>query len=150
MSGGGHRGRRRGLRLMKNGPSKGPEDGDRKVPGTSSMRADVVRQWVGAGRPLDLEKNVTQASSHLEAILEGIGISGGLEEERVKEAWSELAGELVARQTEPVSLRKGCLTLKVLQPAMRYHLEQLKSSLLRRLQNELGETNVTSLRLTIG
>ena len=115
-----------------------------------AMRADVVRQWVGAGRPLDLNKNVTEAAVHLEAILEGIGVQGGLEEERVKEAWSSLAGELVAKQTEPVSLRKGCLTLKVLQPAMRYHLEQLKPGLLRKLQNELGKSNVTSLRLTIG
>jgi predicted nucleic acid-binding Zn ribbon protein len=114
------------------------------------MRADIVRQWVGAGRPLDLNKNVTEASAHLEAILEQVGVSGGLEEEKVKEAWASLAGQLVAKQTEPVSLRKGCLTLKVLQPAMRYHLEQLKPGLLRRLQAELGESNVTSLRLTIG
>ena len=75
---------------------------------------------------------------------------GGLDEDRVKEAWSTLAGELVAKQTEPVSLRKGCLTLKVLQPAMRYHLEQLKPGLLRKLQAELGEDHVISLRLTIG
>jgi hypothetical protein len=33
---------------------------------------------------------------------------------------------------------------------MRYHLEQLKPGLLRRLQSELGESNVSSLRLTIG
>lgn len=114
------------------------------------MRAELVRQWVGAGRPLDLEKNVTEASAHLEEILEGLGVRGGLEEERVKEAWSSLAGSLVAKQTEPVSLRKGCLTLKVLQPAMRYHLEQLKPGLLRKLQQELGKDQVKSLRLTIG
>ena len=135
---------------MRKGPAKGPEDGKNGVPDVRAMRADIVGQWVGASRPLNLNKNVTEASTHLEAILESIGVSGGLEEERVKEAWASLAGELVAKQTEPVSLRKGCLTLKVLQPAMRYHLEQLKSGLLRKLQKELGESNVTSLRLTIG
>ena len=135
---------------MKKGPGKGPEDGAGGVPHVRAMRADIIGQWVGASRPLDLNKNITEASTHLETILDGIGISGGLEEERVKEAWASLAGELVAKQTEPVSLRKGCLTLKVLQPAMRYHLEQLKSGLLRKLQKELGESNVTSLRLTIG
>lgn len=114
------------------------------------MRADIISQWVGAKRPLDLNKNISEAAAHIEAILESIGIRGGLDEERVKEAWSSLAGELIAKQTEPVSLRKGCLTLKVLQPAMRYHLEQLKPGLLRKLQSELGEENVTSLRLTIG
>jgi len=115
-----------------------------------NMRADIVSQWVGASRPLDLNKNVTEPSAHIEAILESIGMRGGLEEERVKEAWSSLAGELIAKQTEPVSLRKGCLTLKVLQPMMRYHLEQLKPGLLLKLQGELGEENVSSLRLTIG
>ncbi|MGC6465104.1 MAG: DUF721 domain-containing protein [Akkermansiaceae bacterium] len=114
------------------------------------MRADVVHQWVGAPKPLDLNKNITEASEHLEAILDAIGVRGGLDEDKVKETWSSLAGDLVAKQTEPVSLRKGCLTLKVLQPAMRYHLEQLKPGLLRKLQSELGPDNVKSLRLTIG
>ena len=57
---------------------------------------------------------------------------------------------MIADQTEPVSLRKGCLTLKVLQPAMRYHLEQLKPQLLKKLKSELGEENIKSLRLTVG
>ncbi len=115
-----------------------------------NMRADIVGQWVGASRPLDLNKNISKPADHIEAILETIGVQGGLDEDRVKEAWSSLAGELIAKQTEPVSLRKGCLTLKVLQPAMRYHLEQLKPGLLRKLQSELGADNVLSLRLTIG
>ena len=118
--------------------------------GPKNMRADIVSQWVGASRPLNLNKNISEASEHIEAILDSIGVRGGLDEDRVKEAWSSLAGELIAKQTEPVSLRKGCLSLKVLQPAMRYHLEQLKPGLLRKLQSELGEENVTSLRLTIG
>ena len=114
------------------------------------MRAQVTREWVGAPRPLDLNKNVSPASEHIEAILESIGIRGGLDEDEVKATWRKLAGELVAKQTEPTSLRKGCLTLKVLQPSMRYHLEQLKPGLLRKLQEELGEDNIKSLRLTIG
>ena len=114
------------------------------------MRADVVHQWVGAPKPLDLNKNISEPSEHLEAILEAVGLRGGLDEDRVKEAWSSLVGELLAKQTEPVSLRKGCLTLRVLQPAMRYHLEQLKPSLLGKLQRELGQDHVSSLRLTIG
>lgn len=126
------------------------EGGSKKERARRQMRADVVHQWVGAPKPLDLNKNISEASAHIEAILDAIGVRGGLDEERVKEAWSSLAGDLVAKQTEPVSLRKGCLTLKVLQPAMRYHLEQLKPGLLRKLQAELGADNVKSLRLTIG
>jgi len=115
-----------------------------------NIRAQVVREWIGAPKPLDLNKNVSEASEWIENILEKIGLQGGLEEERVIETWRELAGELVASQTAPVSLRRGCLTLKVLQPSMRYHLEQLKPQLLRKLQQELGEEHLKSLRLTIG
>jgi len=130
-------------------PRKPSSKKEKKIT-SGNMRADIVSQWVGASRPLDLNKNISEPSAHIEAILESIGVRGGLDEDRVKEAWSSLAGELIAKQTEPVSLRKGCLTLKVLQPAMRYHLEQLKPGLLRKLKAELGEENVLSLRLTIG
>ncbi len=114
------------------------------------VRSQVVREWIGAPQPLDLNKNISEASEWIETILEKIGVSGGIEEERVIETWRELAGELVAGQTAPVSLRRGCLTLKVLQPSMRFHLEQLKPQLLRKLQQELGEEHLKSLRLTIG
>ena len=124
--------------------------GSKKERGRRSMRAQVTREWIGAGQPLDLGKNVTTASEHIEAILESIGIRGGLDEDEVKETWRAVAGELVAKQTEPTSLRKGCLTLKVLQPSMRYHLEQLKPGLLKKLQEKFGEDNIKSLRLTIG
>jgi hypothetical protein len=33
---------------------------------------------------------------------------------------------------------------------MRFHLEQLKPQLLRKLQSELGEENITKLRMTLG
>ena len=51
------------------------------------MRAQVTREWVGAPRPLDLGKNISPASDHIEAILESIGIRGGLDEEEVKATW---------------------------------------------------------------
>ena len=114
------------------------------------MRSRVKWEFRGAGQPLDLERHVSKAGDWVESILEAIGVKGGLEEERVKETWRSLVGEVVASQTEPVSLRKGCLTLQVLQPSMRYHLEQLKGELLRKLQRELGEEQVKSVRLVIG
>ena len=114
------------------------------------MRAHFMRDWIGGHFPLDLNRNVSTPGEYIEEILERVGVKGGLDEDRVKEAWRELAGEVIANQTEPVSLRKGCLTLRVLQPAMRYHLEQLKPQLLKKLRTELGEEQIQSLRLTVG
>lgn len=114
------------------------------------IRAKVMREWRGVGEPLDLNARVSLAGEWVNGIMETLGVRGGLSEEKVKKAWKDLAGEAIARQTEPVSLRRGCLTLKVLQPAMRFHLEQLKGALLKRLQEELGKEQVKSLRLVIG
>ncbi len=135
---------------MKSPRSRANRPKGRGTRADRKIRAQVVREWIGAPRPLDLNKNVSEASEWIESLLEKIGMTGGLEEERVIETWRELAGELVASQTAPVSLRRGCLTLKVLQPSMRFHLEQLKPQLLRKLQQELGEEHLKSLRLTIG
>ena len=124
--------------------------GPGKKASPQKIRSHFMRDWIGGHFPLDLNRNVSDASAHLEAILESVGMRGGLDEDLVKEAWKDLAGDAIASQTEPVSLRKGCLTLKVLQPAMRFHLEQLKPQLLRKLQKELGEENITKLRMTLG
>jgi hypothetical protein len=42
------------------------------------------------------------------------------------------------------------LTLRVLQPSMRFHLEQSRGQLLRRLKQRLGPETVREVRLTIG
>lgn len=126
------------------------KSGQRKPDRQAKMRAHFMRDWIGGHFPLNLERNISQPEEYIEAILERVGMKGGLDEDRVKEAWRDLAGDVIANQTEPVSLRKGCLTLKVLQPAMRYHLEQLKPQLLKKLKVELGEDHIKSLRLTVG
>ena len=66
--------------------------GSKKERGRRSIRAQVTRELVGAPRPLDLSKNISPASDHIEAILESIGIRGGLDEEEVKATWRTLAG----------------------------------------------------------
>jgi hypothetical protein len=49
-----------------------------------------------------------------------------------------------------VSLSKGVLTLKVLQPSMKFHLEQSRGEILSRLQQSLGRKKIREIRLTIG
>ncbi|MGE9266582.1 MAG: DUF721 domain-containing protein [Verrucomicrobiales bacterium] len=129
---------------MSRRSADGPEAARRR------LRARVVREWRGAGEVLDLNARVSQAGDWLEEIMQKVGLQGGVTEEEVIRAWKELAGEAVARQALPVSLRKGCLSLKVLQPMMRFHLEQLKRPLLRRLQEKLGADQVKSIRFVMG
>ena len=139
LSGRGHR-RRRGLRgARRRGLSRG-----------DAIRAQVLREFRGAGEPLDLERNMTTPADLLSGILKGLRLTEGIEESRLRKAWLEVAGEFVARQTEPVSLRLGVLTLRVLQPSMRFHLEQMRAQLLRRLKQKLGAKMIRDVRLVLG
>ncbi|MDA0766745.1 MAG: DUF721 domain-containing protein [Verrucomicrobia bacterium] len=115
-----------------------------------SIRSRLLEQWWGAGERIDPEKNVTAASDLLTEILAKLRLEDGIEESRLRSVWKEVAGEFVAGQTEPVSFRKGVLTLKVLQPSMRFHLEQSRGEILSRLQQSLGKKKIREIRLTIG
>lgn len=114
------------------------------------IRAQVLRDFRGIGEPLDLEANVSTPADVLNDILKDLRLTEGIEESRLRGAWTEVAGEFVGRQTEPVSLRQGKLTLKVIQPSMRFHLEQTKKDLLRRLQQKLGGNTIREVQLILG
>mgnify|MGYP000135602761 CR=1 FL=1 len=116
----------------------------------ASIRRAILREWRGGDEPEHLDARVHDASRFLDAILRGAGAAEGVDEERLREMWRSIAGEFVARHATPDSLRNGCLTLKVLQPAMRFHLEQMKGQLLANLKRAAGEDVVTSIRLSVG
>lgn len=109
-----------------------------------------MAQWRGIGPPLDPNENVSRAGDLISGILAKLQLEEGIEETQLRGAWREIAGEFVAAQTEPVSLEKGVLTLKVLQPSMRFHLEQSRGEILASLQRALGRKKVRQVRLTIG
>ncbi|GAA5494153.1 Protein of unknown function [Rubritalea squalenifaciens DSM 18772] len=114
------------------------------------LRALSLRQWRHADPVLDPKRNIHTASEHIDKLLSQMGISGGLEEERLKQAWVKVAGDFVAKNTKPESLKNGVLVLSVLQPSMRFHLEQMKGKLLKNLRSELGEGVVKQVRFKVG
>ena len=96
------------------------------------------------------EKNCSKAADWVGAVLGGLKIADGVEEGRIREGWKTVAGDFVAAQTEVISLKRGVLILRVMQPAMRFHLEQSRGELLRKVQKELGKDAVREIRLITG
>lgn len=115
-----------------------------------AIREEILREWRGCDEAGDLNSGVQQASGLISAILRAAGMEDGLSEETVKAAWKELAGDFIFRHTEPVSVRNGNLVLRVTQPAMRFHLEQMKPMLLARIRASLGENRIKSVKFTLG
>lgn len=119
-------------------------------PALRRIREAILREWRGSDEPLDLNSRVSQPGKFLRAILQQAGASEGIDEDQVKSAWKELAGDFISRHTEPLSIKGGHLVLRVTQPAMRFHLEQMKPMLLERIREALGAEKIHSIRFQIG
>lgn len=114
------------------------------------FREQVLREWRGIDEPLDLDSGIHSPAESLAVILRRFGIQDGLDEEQVKSAWRELAGEFIASHSQPDSVKNGQLVLRVTQPAMRFHLEQMKPMLLERLRELLGPDKIRTIRFMLG
>ena len=99
---------------------------------------------------IDLNAGVSNAEKWIRNVLKSIGAGDGLDEELVRTTWKELAGDFIASHTEPVSVRNGHLVLRVTQPAMRFHLEQMKPMLLTRIREQIGDHRIKSIKFTLG
>ncbi|MDP0492324.1 MAG: DUF721 domain-containing protein [Verrucomicrobiota bacterium JB023] len=117
---------------------------------SSYARWRMLREWRLGDEPSSTEKNSSQAKDWVGDILGGLKLSEGLEEGAIQEGWSRIAGDFIASQTQVVSLRHGILMLRVLQPAMRFHLEQSRGHLLAKLKEELGAEKIRDVKLVTG
>ncbi|MCW1884971.1 DUF721 domain-containing protein [Luteolibacter flavescens] len=115
-----------------------------------AIRRAVLRDWRGGEDPEHLDKRLHLPKEFLASILKQAGATEGIDEERLREMWKEVAGDFVARHATPVSLKAGCLTLHVLQPAMRFHLEQTRGVLLKKVQEAIGANLVKIIRFQVG
>lgn len=116
----------------------------------NQIHARLTAEWRGGFDPPDPKRNIHEPSEFLNRLLKEVGMSDGIEQEKLKEAWSSIAGEFIARHTVPDSIKNGVLVLRVLQPAMKFHLQQMSGKLLENLHNELGSGAVKQVVFKIG
>jgi predicted nucleic acid-binding Zn ribbon protein len=114
------------------------------------FREEILREWRGTDEPTDLNSGIHLAGKFISAILRAAGAEDGLDEDEVRATWKELAGDFIARHTEPISVKGGNLVLRVTQPALRFQLEQMKPMLLSRIRQQLGENRIRSVKFTLG
>jgi len=134
-------------------PGMTPPSGRRRayvLPQEKKARARILAEWLGGIDPPDPSRNIHKPGEFLEKLLKTIGVSEGVDEMRLKEVWGAVAGQFVAQHTVPESIRNGVLVLRVLQPAMKFHLQQMSGKLLENLHRELGKNTVKKVVFKIG
>lgn len=118
--------------------------------GRKNIHEELISEWLGCDKPLNLGKNVSEAGAWIDDILKKQFFAESLNEEEVKSAWKEVAGDFIGANTHPVSVKDGNLVLRVTQPAMRFHLEQMKPELLKKIKARFGANKIKSVKFTLG
>ncbi|WP_457627346.1 DciA family protein [Oceanithermus sp.] len=91
-----------------------------------------------------------RAGELLGQLLKRYKLEAGLRRGRVLVLWPEIAGEMLARLTEPLKLEHGELLVRVENAALAHQLTYQREEFVRRYASRLGEGVVTNVRFVTG
>jgi len=91
-----------------------------------------------------------RAGELLGQLLKRYKLEAGLRRGRVLALWPEIAGEMLARLTEPLKLERGELLVRVENAALAHQLTYQREEFVRRYASRLGEGVVTNVRFVTG
>ncbi|MDB9741919.1 DUF721 domain-containing protein [Akkermansiaceae bacterium] len=113
-------------------------------------KEQAFRDFLEAFNTPDLNRNISEPKDFLDSIIKQLGIKEGVDKDTLIASWREIAGDFIATNAHPHSLNRGVLSLRVVQPSMRFHLEQAKPQLLKKLQESLGKKMIRQVKFNIG
>lgn len=124
-------------------------DGPRPFRSAAAIRRHVLAEWRRYSEPRNPARHLRAAGDVARDVLTAMGVSAQMDEETVRAGWAEAVGPFLAAHSNPLSLRAGILTVRVVQPSVRYTLEQgMKRDLLARLQLRFGPEAIRDLAFT--
>ncbi len=92
-------------------------------------------------------KHPIQVDKLVRVILRTNGIEMPWLQRRLLESWDRIAGALVAQYTTDKYIRNQTLCVHIENPALRSELNMMRSTLVRRLNDEVGAMVITDIRL---
>ena len=98
---------------------------------------------------VDKKDNVQKIDSILERLIQERGLDPKLLEQKALMAWKDAVGEVIARNTHPVSLVNGVLTVYVSNTVWSTELSLLKSQVIYKINTAVGQQVVKDYRLQV-
>lgn len=90
------------------------------------------------------ERSLKQA---LEGLVEDYGLRARLDEQAVRAFWPEIAGEMIARHTMEITLRRGKLQVKVDSAPLREELGYMRATLIELINRKLERQVVLEVKV---
>jgi predicted nucleic acid-binding Zn ribbon protein len=105
---------------------------------TPTLRRKVLAEWRGYREP-EAPRPVVSLADAVAPTMKSLGLKDLMDEARVIAAWRNIVGDFIATHSAPVRLTGGTLTVRVLQPSLRFELErQWRGTILEKLRASFG------------
>ena len=92
-------------------------------------------------------KDVQSLSDILQRFLREEGLETPLLQRRVIDAWEQVTGHTVATYTREKFIKNQVLWVKIINPALRQDLSMMRSQLTRRLNEAVGTSVISDVRV---
>ena len=126
-------------------PARTTESARRRV------QRKVLADWRGVYVPPDLTGYERKVGDVVGRIMKRAGAEDRLTHDQVSADWKATVGDFLFKHSRPVSLRRGVLTVAVLQASVRYDLERNhKRDILARLKERYGAQKVRDVKFQNG
>lgn len=110
------------------------------------LRKRVLREWRGLPSE-ELSDTQVILADVLAKVVTKLGLQTRIKQEEIAATWSELVGDFLAAHSEPQQLLHGILSVRVIQPTIRYELDRVwKKELLQKLQTRFGAKVIRDVR----
>lgn len=110
----------------------------KKKASMTSVRRRVLSEWRGVDEPVDLTGYEHGLAEMLAKFFSKANFEDRCTEEDLAPVWEAAVGNFVAQHSRALSYERGILYVAVLQPSVRYTLQQqLKSNILPKLRTAL-------------
>ncbi len=82
----------------------------------------------------------------INTFLDKHGLKKGVNQSTAIVLWNEVVGEKISKNTEPVSVEHGVLTVVVSNPTWRQELVFKQQEIIKQLNNRLGQNTIKEVR----
>ena len=82
----------------------------------------------------------------LKKFIKTAGLEKGIAQQKALEIWPETVGETVSKNTEPISIEHGILSIKTATPVWRQELQFQKKQIIEKLNKKLNKKLIKDIR----
>ena len=81
----------------------------------------------------------------LKKLIKTAGLEKGIAQQKALEIWPETVGKTVSKNTEPISIEHGILSIKTTTPVWRQELQCQKKQIIEKLNKKLNKTLIKDI-----